>query len=76
MTIFDWIKDIGGISAAAAALKENPRTVASWVYGEKIPGPEKAQRIIAKSKGRLDFNRVYAPLLAKQAEKRAVRLTK
>ncbi|APU00889.1 hypothetical protein [Aeromonas phage 59.1] len=76
MTIFDWITELGGIDKAAAMLKESPRTVASWYFAEKIPKPHTVQRIIVVSKGKLDWNRVYAPILAKQATKASNNLIK
>lgn len=76
MTIAEWIKEKGGVAKAAAILKENPRTVAAWIYGEKLPKPQTAQRIIQASKGILDFNGIYAPLFAIQAEKAAKAMMK
>lgn len=76
MTIFEWIRDQGGVNKAAAILKENPRAVAAWFYGEKVPKPQSAQRIIQASKNALDFNSIYAPIFALQAEKAAKAMIK
>ncbi|MGL5484548.1 MAG: hypothetical protein ACRDC7_21900, partial [Aeromonas veronii] len=62
------IDEHGGPAQAAEVIKENARTVWSWYRGEKLPKPATAQKLIRLSKGALDFNRIYAPLLAKQAE--------
>lgn len=74
--MLNWIKQNGGPAKAAVLLKENPRTVWSWVRGEKIPKPQTAQRITKLTKGELDYNRIYATTFAKVAEVEAKALLK
>lgn len=76
MNIIQWIEDVGGPVKAAEILKESPRTVASWYYGEKLPKPTTACKIVKLTKGKLDYNRIYAPLIAKMAEREAKALLK
>ena len=73
-SIFDWLDEVGGVASAAALLDENPRTVASWVYGEKMPKPATAHKITRLTG--VDFNGVYAPLFALQEGKRATAMMK
>ncbi|MGL4507640.1 MAG: hypothetical protein ACRCUF_18110 [Aeromonas sobria] len=76
MDILKWIEKVGGPAKAADLLKETPRTVASWFYGEKLPKPTTACKIVKLTKGEVDYNGVYAPLIAKMAEKEAKALLK
>lgn len=76
LTLSEWIKSLGGPAKAAELTGEKVRTVQSWTQGEKIPRPQTVHRIIQLSKGRLDFNSVYADLFARQAVKQAKALIK
>ncbi|MGL5093685.1 MAG: hypothetical protein ACRC8B_22755 [Aeromonas sobria] len=76
MDIIKFIERAGGCAKAAELFKESPRTVASWYYGEKLPKPAVVCKIIKLTKGELDYNRVYAPLIAKMADKQAQSLIK
>ena len=69
MHIIEWIDSVGGPAKAAELLKESPRTVASWYYGEKLPKPQTACKIVRITKWALDYNRIYSPLIARMAEK-------
>lgn len=71
MNILEWIDSVGGAKKAAAILKEEPRTVESWKYGEKIPHPKSAKNIVEKTNGKVDYNGVFAALFVLQEEKRA-----
>lgn len=57
-----WVKKVGGITSAAKILKENPRTVASWIRGERSPLFPSAINIVIKSKHEVDFNGIYLPI--------------
>lgn len=76
MNILDWISEQGGVAKAAEKLKEETRTVKSWMYGEKLPKPLTAARIVKMTKGLVDYNGIYAPLIAKMAEREAKALIK
>lgn len=76
MNIIEWIESKGGIPQAAELLKETPRTVKSWVYGEKLPKPQTACKIVKLTKGVVDYNGIYACLFAVMADKQAKALIK
>lgn len=58
----EWVKKVGGIPSAAKILKENPRTVGSWMRGERSPLFPSAINIVIKSKHKVDFNGIYLPI--------------
>ncbi|APU00466.1 hypothetical protein [Aeromonas phage 3] len=76
MDIMKFIEEAGGPAKAAVLLKETPRTVASWYNGERLPKPMVVCKLMKLTKGQLDYNRVYAPIIAKMAEKEAKALIK
>lgn len=76
MNIMAWIEKNGGPTEAAKLLKESARTVKSWYYGEKLPKPMVVCKLIKLTKGELDYNGVYAPIIAKMAEREAKALIK
>lgn len=76
MHIIEWIDSVGGTAKAAELLKESPRTVASWYYGEKLPKPQTACKIVRITKWALDYNRIYSPLIARMAERESKSLLK
>lgn len=43
-----------GVEEAARILEERPRTVRAWMYGERLPRPKRAARLIEKTKHRKD----------------------
>ena len=48
MRLPDYIKQVG-VKNFARAFKLNQRTVISWLYTERRPRPETAQRIVKKT---------------------------
>lgn len=44
---------------AAQMLGEKPRTVLAWLYQERRPRPETAQKIVRATKGRVTFAGIY-----------------
>jgi hypothetical protein len=62
----DWITSRPGddpVSVAAELLGETPRTVRSWIYGERRPSYRAAKNIVLKSNLAVDFNGIYAPFM-------------
>ncbi|APU01217.1 hypothetical protein [Aeromonas phage 32] len=76
MDIMKFIEQAGGPAKAAVLFRETPRTVASWYNGERLPKPMVVCKIVKLTKGELDYNRVYAPIIAKMADKEAKALIK
>lgn len=76
MNIFEWIDSVGGVVEAAKILDESPRTLNSWKYGEKTPSPAAAKNVVEKTKRVVDFNSIYGPVFAVQANKAAKALIK
>lgn len=59
MTLSDFIKSLGGDEAAAVLLDVEPRTVMSWRLGDRTPRPSMAQKIVARSEGRITLEDIY-----------------
>ncbi|MGL4755347.1 MAG: hypothetical protein ACRCXB_23550 [Aeromonadaceae bacterium] len=76
MNLIEWIDSKGGIDLAAGLLKEQPRTVKSWYYGEKMPKPSTACKIVKLTKGVVDYNGIYGTCFALMAERQAKALIK
>lgn len=76
MHIIEWIESVGGPEKAAIILKETKRTVDSWIYGERLPKPQTACKIIKMTKGVLDYNKIYSPLVSRMAERESKSLLK
>lgn len=68
MKLKKWVDEQGGIEAAAAFLKEKPRTVYSWYRLEKAPRLASALNIVIRTHGRVDFNGIYGPLAQRKLE--------
>jgi hypothetical protein len=46
-------------AAAAAAFSVTQSAISHWVTGRRLPSPEKAREIVAKSRGKVSFARIY-----------------
>jgi hypothetical protein len=66
MELCSWIDSVDGCDNAASLLGEKPRTVYSWYRKEKAPRLKSAIKIIAVTKGAVDFNGIYIPLAREQ----------
>lgn len=58
MDLSAFIRTIG-VDKAAALFEEKPRTVMGWMYGERLPRPRTAQKIVERSKGRVSLAGIY-----------------
>lgn len=50
-----------GVDKAAELFEESPRAVKGWLYGERTPRKDTAQKIIKRSRGRVTLAGIYAP---------------
>lgn len=48
-----------GVDKAAELFDEKPRTVMAWMYQERLPRPETAQKLVERSKGEVTFASIY-----------------
>lgn len=48
-----------GVDKAAELFDESPRAVRGWMYGERVPRPAKAKKIVQRSKGRVTLATIY-----------------
>lgn len=48
-----------GLDALASRLGVSRFAVKSWLYGERLPRPETAQKIIRESRGRVTMDAIY-----------------
>lgn len=58
MNLSDYIREIGP-EKAAKLFDESPRAVKGWLYNERTPRRETAQKIVKASKGRVSFADIY-----------------
>lgn len=58
LTLPQFIESVGD-EAAARLFEAELRTVQSWRRRERLPRPEKAQRMVALSDGRLTMESIY-----------------
>lgn len=49
-----------GVDQAAELFDETPRTVESWMYGERTPRPATARKIVERTRGAVPFEGCYA----------------
>lgn len=57
-TLPAFIRDVG-VDKAAMLFGEKPRTVESWLYGERMPRKQTAQKIVDRTKGKVTFAGIY-----------------
>lgn len=48
-----------GVDKAAEVLDESPRAVKAWLYGERVPRKQTAQKIVKRSEGKVSFAGIY-----------------
>jgi hypothetical protein len=68
VTLNEWIDSVGGAKAAAERLRIRRRTVESWQRFERAPEIGAAANIVFRSGGRVDYNGIYGPIVAKRKE--------
>jgi DNA-binding transcriptional regulator YdaS (Cro superfamily) len=59
MGLPDYLKTFPNQRAAAAAFAVTQGTISHWISGRRRPSPDKARVIVAKSKGKVSFERIY-----------------
>lgn len=64
MTLHQWIKFKGGDAEVAKLLKVDKSTVTKWRNFKLVPNSKTATLIIKKSKGKLDYNKIYRSFYA------------
>ena len=58
MNLPDYIRMIGS-EKAAELFEESPRAVKGWLYRERYPRPETAQKIVKRSRGKVSMAEIY-----------------
>ena len=58
MNLPDYIREIGS-DKAAKLFDETPRAIKGWLYRERTPRRETAQKIVKASKGKVSFADIY-----------------
>lgn len=71
MNLSEYIATIGD-KAAAKLFGVSERVAQSYRNGERRPRPERAQRIIDATGGKVDWAGIYMPRPAPQAERKAI----
>lgn len=47
------------VECAARMLEQSPRAIRAYLYGERVPRPPTARKMIERAKGRLSFSSIY-----------------
>ena len=59
MNLKTYIKK-NGVEACAASWGYKPRRVQSWLYGQRIPSPAAANKVVALTGGEVSLAGIYA----------------
>lgn len=68
MKLNEWIDSVGGAGVAAEKLRVRKRTVESWYRFERAPEIGAASNIVLRTKGLVDYNGIYGPIVAVRKE--------
>jgi hypothetical protein len=58
MSLSAFIRTIG-VDKAAELFDEKPRTVMGWLYGERLPRPHTAKKLVERARGKLTMDGIY-----------------
>lgn len=68
MTLNEWVDSCGGVHRAKEILKVRERTLRSWLRFDRAPELDAAALIVMRTDGRVDYNGIYAPIVAARME--------
>lgn len=68
MTLNEWVASVGGFKRAREILRVEVRTLRSWLRLERAPELGAAAQIVMRTGGKVDYNGLYAPIVANRLE--------
>lgn len=64
MTLNEWVSAVGSFKRAREVLRVEERTLRSWLRLERAPELGAAALIVMRTEGKVDYNGIYAPIVA------------
>lgn len=68
MTLSEWVESCGGVGRAKDVLRVPERTLRSWLRCDRAPELDAAALIVMRTDGLVDYNGIYAPIVAARLE--------